>query len=140
MSIRQAKERRRNAMPLEQFPPEHRRMIQELADAPEPPERWRHFGDPESRRPLAWMESRAWLEWHWQRGIYPGAARPKIPRYLREAVIARDGHVCQICQGDVDPTDIHLDHIKPYSKGGPTTLANLRVTHSLCNIRKGARY
>jgi len=52
----------------------------------------------------------------------------------------RDGYVCQLCTTAVEPTDVHLDHIKPYSKGGPTNLENLQVTHSLCNIHKGARY
>jgi 5-methylcytosine-specific restriction endonuclease McrA len=54
-------------------------------------------------------------------------------------VIDRDGYLCGICGGDVEPTDVHLDHIYPYSLGGPTTFNNLRVTHSRCNVKKGAR-
>ena len=27
--------------------------------------------------------------------------------------------------------------IKPYSQGGPNTVENLRLTHDLCNIRRG---
>jgi 5-methylcytosine-specific restriction endonuclease McrA len=34
---------------------------------------------------------------------------------------------------------VHIDHIFPLVLGGETTLGNLRVTHSICNIRKGAR-
>lgn len=58
---------------------------------------------------------------------------------LRAAVIARDGLVCGLCSGAVSPEDVQLDHIIPRSKGGPTTLENLRVTHSLCNNRRGNR-
>lgn len=58
---------------------------------------------------------------------------------LRNLVIARDGYVCGICGGDVHPDDVHLDHIQPVSKGGPTTFENLRVTHSFCNISRGNR-
>ena len=88
----------------------------------------------------AMLQSRSWLEWHLFRGIAPAARRPSILPALRAMVIERDGHVCQICHGAVEPGDIHLDHIKPVSRGGPTTFANLRVAHSLCNIRKGARF
>ena len=46
---------------------------------------------------------------------------------------------CGICHGEVKPSDVHLDHIHPFSKGGRTNAENLRVTHSRCNIRKGAK-
>ena len=48
-------------------------------------------------------------------------------------------HAIQLCGGQVEPSDVHIDHIKPYSKGGQHVLGNLQVAHSLCNIRKGAR-
>ncbi len=60
-------------------------------------------------------------------------------RALRNNVIARDGYVCGLCGGPVDSTDVDLDHIIPASKGGPTTLDNLRVTHSRCNRARGNR-
>ena len=102
------------------------------------PERWRPVGAAGSPLPLAWLPRRSWLEWHLFRGVDPEARRDPIPPALRAAVIARDGYVCGICGGEVEPADVHLDHIRPYSKGGPTTMANLRVTHSVCNIKKGA--
>ena len=92
-----------------------------------------------SPRPMAWLPKRSWLEWHLFRGVAPVAKRPTVSPSLRAAVIARDGLVCQLCNGGVEPDDVHLDHIKPFSLGGPTTFANLQVAHSLCNIRKGAR-
>lgn len=73
-------------------------------------------------------------------GIDTSTSRPAIPREMRLAVLARDGLVCQICGKDVDPDDVHLDHIKPWSKGGRHSADNLQVTHSLCNLRKSARW
>jgi HNH endonuclease len=58
---------------------------------------------------------------------------------LRAQVIQRDGYICQICNGSVDKSDIDIDHIVPVSKGGPSTLSNLRVTHSRCNRVRGNR-
>jgi len=34
---------------------------------------------------------------------------------------------------------LHLDHVIPLSKGGYDTIDNIRPTHGICNIRKGAR-
>lgn len=97
-----------------------------------PPARWLDLG-------LAQIESRAWYEWHWERGLTPGSRRTKIPAWLRRAVMQRDGLTCGICAESVEPDDVQLDHIIPVSLGGENRLENLRVTHSLCNARKGAR-
>lgn len=59
---------------------------------------------------------------------------------IRACVIQRDGYVCGICQLPVDPSDVHIDHIVPLSKGGRTMGENLRVTHSICNARKSGRH
>ena len=133
--------RRAEIMPLTDFDQEKQAEIAAKVAEPFPPEQWIYFGVKGSNRPLASIRSRAWYEWHWDRGINPDEdRRESVPRWLREAVIARDGYVCQLCTEPVEPTDVHLDHVKPYSKGGPTDFDNLQVTHSLCNIRKGARY
>jgi 5-methylcytosine-specific restriction endonuclease McrA len=116
---------------LEDFPEWHRARIDAEVAADRPPPRWRQYV-------LCRLPSRGWLEWHLHRGIDP-ARRERIHPVIREAVIRRDGYVCGICGGDVEPTDIHLDHVIPYSHGGPTTVENLRVTHSRCNIRRGNR-
>lgn len=117
------------------------RLIDILIDVEqgERPQQWRPVGVPGDSRPLAMLPSRSWLEWSLFRGVAPDARRPSISPALRARVIDRDGLVCGICQGAVDPDDVHLDHVQPFSKGGPTTFANLRVTHSLCNIRRGNR-
>ena len=130
---------RAEAYPLERLPRETQERIAAQVAAPEPPARWYPVGAPDSHRPLAWLPSRGFYEWHWARGMDPDSARTPLPSGMRQRVIDRDGYVCQLCGGDVEPTDVHIDHIVPYSKGGPNTLANLQVAHSRCNIRKGAR-
>ncbi len=136
VSARRIEKLRAQVLPLDEFPASHREHILTLVAQPDPPDRWLPVGSP---RPMAWLPSRAWIEWHWARGIDPTGSRPPIPKSIRAAVIERDGYVCGLCGGDVEQTDVHLDHIKPWSKGGPSTLGNLQVSHSRCNIAKGAR-
>lgn len=129
------------AMPLDQFPAWKQAEIAEAVAQEKPPPRWLKLGDPD--RGVVWAEipSRAWFEWHWARGRYPGGndSRPRLPAGTREAVIERDGYVCGLCGGEVEPDDVHIDHIHPWSLGGSDNLENLQVAHSLCNIRKGNR-
>lgn len=35
--------------------------------------------------------------------------------------------------------EVHIDHVVPWSRGGSSDMDNLQVSHSLCNMRKGAR-
>ena len=130
--------RRDEVLPLEEFPAVHRERIAELVNMPHPPPRYLDLGGPGDPYPLGRIESRAWWEWHWARGRDPEKARSRIPTWVRRAVIERDGYTCQLCDGEVETDDVHLDHIEPWSHGGPDTVKNLRVTHSLCNIRRGA--
>ena len=64
-----------------------------------------------------------------------GESRPAIPLGLRIEVLARDGHACQVCGAEDRLT---LDHIVPYSQGGPDTAENLRTLCRRCNARRGA--
>lgn len=133
MGIREQRLIRDRAMPLEDFPDAQRQEIERLAALPDRPPRWLTVGGG-----LAQLESRAWYEWHWQRGVWPDD-REKIPRSVRQRVLDRDGLVCGLCGGDVDAGDVHIDHVVPVSRGGQAILANLQVTHSTCNMRKGSR-
>lgn len=125
-------------MPLSEFPDYKQAEIAEAVAQPFPPEKWLRFTG-------AQIESRAWYEWHWTRGrkwrhVGDGPiGRRSLPRRVRLAVIERDGLICGLCGGDVEPTDVHIDHIYPVALGGGDDLKNLQVAHSLCNIRKGAR-
>lgn len=56
-----------------------------------------------------------------------------------DEILERDGLWCYLCQSEVEPDDIHFDHVVPLSKGGMHTMDNIRVTHSVCNLRKGDR-
>ncbi len=59
---------------------------------------------------------------------------------LRFQVFLRDGFRCQSCGlGPVNHpgVELHVDHIKPWSKGGETITDNLRTLCSKCNYGKG---
>jgi hypothetical protein len=56
----------------------------------------------------------------------------------REKLFAADPR-CAICkQKIIDIDDAHVDHKKPYSKGGATVDENGALTHRWCNMSKGA--
>lgn len=59
---------------------------------------------------------------------------------LRFRVLSRDNFTCQNCGASPakDPkTKLHVDHVKPWSKGGETTIENLQTLCSDCNLGKG---
>lgn len=60
---------------------------------------------------------------------------------LRYQVIKRDKGRCTICGRTAeDGVKLHVDHIKPISKGGKTELNNLRTLCDSCNLGKGNEY
>ena len=47
---------------------------------------------------------------------------------------------CTLCKQAIKLIDdAHVDHVKPYSKGGPTKDDNAALTHRFCNLSKGAK-
>jgi len=59
---------------------------------------------------------------------------------LRYDVMRRDGFRCQICGATAkDGAKLHVDHIRPVSKGGRTEISNLRTLCERCNLGKGAK-
>ena len=58
---------------------------------------------------------------------------------LRFIVMKRDNFKCKKC-GRSPSTDqtviLHIDHMKPYSKGGETIIENLETLCSVCNLGK----
>jgi 5-methylcytosine-specific restriction endonuclease McrA len=55
------------------------------------------------------------------------------------AIWERDQGICYLCGGVIGPSDVHYDHVVPLSKGGAHSMANIRATHSLCNLSKADR-
>ncbi|WP_371874733.1 HNH endonuclease [Streptomyces fulvorobeus] len=58
----------------------------------------------------------------------------------------RDAWTCSLCKGPVDasaawpaPESASVDHVKPLSKGGSHTMANVMTAHLRCNLSKGNR-
>lgn len=62
-----------------------------------------------------------------------------VKHISRAYIIERDNSRCHMCRKKCKPSEIHLDHVIPLSKGGPHTPENLRVACAKCNIAKGAR-
>src|SRR3989338_2379316 len=61
----------------------------------------------------------------------------KINWRLRATILIRDNCICKMCGASPakDPSVVlHVDHIKPWSKGGETELENLRTLCFVCNI------
>jgi 5-methylcytosine-specific restriction endonuclease McrA len=57
---------------------------------------------------------------------------------LRAQVLVRDGATCRLCGANPQSgAKLHVDHIKPWSRGGETTLDNLQILCEICNIGKG---
>lgn len=71
--------------------------------------------------------------------------------YTDAQVLEMYGTDCHICGKAIDllaPRSIkqkgwhlglHLDHVIPISKGGHDTIENIRPSHGICNVKKGAR-
>lgn len=62
--------------------------------------------------------------------------RDPISAALRKQVFERDAYRCVQCG---DWHELHLDHIIPFSRGGPTTFENLQTLCRTCNLKKGDR-
>jgi hypothetical protein len=59
-----------------------------------------------------------------------------VPRDTLIRVVRRDNQFCQKCGKPVREDEIHIDHKIPFSRGGPTEEANLRVLCEKCNKKK----
>lgn len=60
---------------------------------------------------------------------------------LRYDVMKRDGFRCVLCGARaMDGVKLHVDHIRPVSKGGKTELPNLRTLCERCNLGKRDKF
>lgn len=64
------------------------------------------------------------------------AERKAISKRMRFEVLKRDSFTCQYCGKQPPDAILHLDHIKPVSKGGKNTILNLITSCSDCNLGK----
>jgi hypothetical protein len=66
--------------------------------------------------------------------------RRKVPLGLRFQIFQRDQFTCVLCGASPAKgamTQLHADHIIPWSKGGKTARDNLRTLCDACNIGRG---
>lgn len=65
--------------------------------------------------------------------------RDPIPAQLRFRILQRDGFRCRYCgRSSPDGAVLHVDHVIPFSAGGPTTEDNLMTSCEQCNLGKSA--
>lgn len=61
-------------------------------------------------------------------------------RYIRREimlkVVRRDDHICQECYEYMPDNQVEFDHVIPLSRGGATTVDNLRLLCRTCNRKK----
>lgn len=62
--------------------------------------------------------------------------RPEIPWDVRRAVYRRDGWRCKFCGNTWTDMQLDLDHIVPWSAGGPDAGYNLRTLCNPCNMSR----
>lgn len=66
-----------------------------------------------------------------------GGSRTGIAR--RRLIIERDNATCYMCNKVIPVTEIELDHLIPYSRGGDSSPQNLSVSCLSCNRSRGNR-
>lgn len=64
------------------------------------------------------------------------AARKAIGKRVRFEVLKRDAFTCQYCGKSAPDVILHIDHIKPVSKGGNNGILNLVTSCQGCNSGK----
>jgi hypothetical protein len=97
--------------------------------------------DPETFQPIGWGDRQYQSDSSYERVKRHRAkreaqglpAQPTIPKAMREAIYARDGHVCTYCGSGFDLT---LDHAVPESRGGGHDESNLVTACRQCNASK----
>lgn len=62
--------------------------------------------------------------------------REPIPQKLRFEIFKRDSFKCQYCGASAPEVLLHIDHIKPVSKGGTNEILNLITSCKDCNSGK----
>lgn len=63
-------------------------------------------------------------------------ARKPLSKTIRFEVLKRDSFRCQYCGASAPDVLLHVDHIKPASKGGENDIINLITACQKCNLGK----
>lgn len=66
----------------------------------------------------------------------PSETKEDVPLSLRYEVLTRDESTCQKCGRKVPEVELEVDHILPWSCGGPTAIDNLQTLCKDCNQGK----
>lgn len=77
----------------------------------------------------------------WQdRRVANDTEHAKVTRQMRYEVMRRDGYRCVMCGRTAkDGVRLHVDHVRPVSKGGKSVMENLQTLCEDCNLGKGNR-
>ena len=62
-----------------------------------------------------------------------------VDNFYRDDVLDKWGMDCHICKTPIDIDNWHMEHVHPLAKGGSHTLENVKPSHPLCNLQKGAK-
>ena len=71
--------------------------------------------------------------------IEPRRSSRYIPHDVMFNVARRDDYKCQLCFRPVRDDEIEFDHVIPVAKGGPTTVANIRLLCRAATARRAIR-
>ncbi len=66
--------------------------------------------------------------------------RDKMTPSMRVDVLRRDNYTCRMCGRSAADIELHVDHIRPVSRGGLTEMDNLQTLCRDCNLGKGNRF
>ena len=73
-----------------------------------------------------------------RRDLTRHSSRKVLSRSMKNEILMRDGYTCQNCSTTTGP--FHIDHIRPYSKGGWQDPSNLQTLCVPCNTSKGVTW
>lgn len=69
---------------------------------------------------------------------HEGIKESREVQFIKRQLINSKGNICGICGEPIeDMKECTVDHIKPVSKGGLTTVDNCRLAHRECNRLRG---
>lgn len=74
--------------------------------------------------------------------IRPGYSKMPIkrPKLTKQAILERDGYVCQYTGEKLSRSELNVDHVIPRDKGGKDVWENLVASRKDLNTKKGNRF